>query len=150
MNFSTSGLDALMTLNWNAAPARRDPISSTPTPSSTRSRKPTKFDTAVPAGQNPWTVELHREVAKDVARYGLRDIRFTPSLRELIDALAANPKQFEKKKGKLKAARAADLQFKNVTFRAVFILDEAARTVSILSLDPHDEAYRNAKRRFQN
>ena len=103
----------------------------------------------MPAGQKKWTVEFHREVAKDIAGYGLCDPRFTPPLRELIDALSANPKQFEKKKGKLKDARAAEMKFENVVLRAVFILDEAARSVYVLSFDPHDEAYAKAKARIK-
>lgn len=99
------------------------------------------------AGAKPWTVELHRQVGKEVAGYGLLNPRFSPTLRELLDALAANPKQFKKKKGKLRDARAADLRFDNTTFRAVFILDEAAHVVFVLSLDAHDEAYRRATRR---
>lgn len=95
-------------------------------------------------------MEFHREVGKDIAGYGLCDRRFTPTIRELVDALKANPKQFPKKQGALKSARAADLKFENVTFRAVFILDEAARLVFVLSLDPHDEAYGKAERRIKS
>jgi mRNA-degrading endonuclease RelE of RelBE toxin-antitoxin system len=111
---------------------------------STPSMRQTKFDTVAPDGQDPWDVELHREVGKDVAGYGLCDPSFSPTLGELISALEANPKQFPKKKGKLNGARAADLGFKGVTFRAVFVLEERSRTVFILSLDKHDVAYRNA------
>ena len=75
------------------------------------------------------------------------DPRFTPTLRELVNALRANPKQFPKKHGKLADARSADLKFENVTYRAVFTLDEAARIVYVLSLDPHDVAYKKAVRR---
>lgn len=103
----------------------------------------------MPVGQKPWTVELHRDVGKDVAGYGLCDPSFSPTLGELIAALEANPKQFSKKQGKLHDARAADLKFKNVTYRAVFTLDEAARLVFVLSLDPHDVAYTKATKRVK-
>jgi hypothetical protein len=122
--------------------------SSTPERSLEQSTRPTKFDTVVPVGQEPWTVELHREVGKDVAGYGLCEPSFSPTLGELISALEANPKQFPKKQGKLKSARAAHLKFKNTMYCAVFILDEAARVVLVLSLDPHDEAYLKATHRI--
>lgn len=139
-----------MTPSWRAAQQRRRPRSSTPISSSTQSTKQTKYGTALPVGQKPWRVVLHRDVAKDVAHYGLGNRRFTPTLRELVDALSANPKQFPKKKGKLKDARSADLTCENVVFRAVFVLDEAARRVLVLSLDPHDRAYTYATRRLRN
>lgn len=101
----------------------------------------------MPEGRAPWEVSLHREVGKDVAGYGLCSPRFSPTLRELIEALRANPKQFTKKHGRLAGARAVHLKFDNVEFVAVFTLDEARREVRVLSLDPHDTAYKKAVRR---
>jgi mRNA-degrading endonuclease RelE of RelBE toxin-antitoxin system len=140
---SRATCDATM-LSWSDELTPRGAILSMRVRSSTRSTKPTRFDTAVPDGQKPWRVELHREVGKDVACYGLCDPSFSPTLGELISALEANPKQFPKKSGKLKTARAAELKFKGVTYRAVFVLDESARVVSVLALDPHDAAYKSA------
>jgi mRNA-degrading endonuclease RelE of RelBE toxin-antitoxin system len=101
----------------------------------------------VPAGQKPWAVELHRSVGKFIARCGISNPRFSPTLGELVDALEANPKQFPKKKGKLKSARAANLTFQNVAYRAVFILDENEHRVLVVALDEHDKAYDHAERR---
>jgi hypothetical protein len=101
----------------------------------------------VPAGQKQWEVVLHREVGKDVSGYALCDPKFTPPLRQLFDALKANPKQFRKKRGKLADARSADLKYGDITFRAVFTTNEAARIVYVLALDQHDVAYRKATRR---
>ena len=101
----------------------------------------------MPAGQEPWRVEFHRDVGKDIAGYALRDPGFSPPLRELLAALEANPKQFPKKKGPLKKARAAHLRFKTVTFVAAFAIDESAHAVFVLAFDPHDKAYRKAARR---
>lgn len=79
--------------------------------------------------------------------YGLENPDFSPTLTELIEKLETNPKQFPKKRGKLRHARAAGLKFRAVSFRAVFVLDEEARTVSVLSLDKHDVAYAKAEHR---
>jgi hypothetical protein len=147
MNSLSLVLCELTKLSSNDAQMRRKVISSTRERSSQPSMKQTKYDTVVPVGQKPWIVELHREVGKDVAGYGLCDPSFSPTLGELVSALEANPKQFAKKNGKLKNARAADLKFKNVTYRAVFILNEAARRVFVLTLDAHDAAYDVAIRR---
>ena len=59
-----------------------------------------------------------------------------------------NPKQFPKKMGKLRNARAAPLRQGKVTFRAVFVLDENAREVILVAFAPHDEAYAQAARRL--
>jgi hypothetical protein len=67
----------------------------------------------------------------------------------LFAELETNPKQFPKKKGKLKDARAADVSFADgVTWRAVFTLVEDTRIVKVLSLAPHDVAYDEAKGRL--
>jgi mRNA-degrading endonuclease RelE of RelBE toxin-antitoxin system len=143
-------LSELTTLNLSAGQTHHVASLSTRAPSSMQSTKPTtKYDTVAREGQEQWTVELHRAVGKDVAGYALCDPGFAPPIRELIAALEANPKQFPKKKGPLKDARAADLKFKNVTFRAVFTLDEKTRIVFVLSLDPHDSAYDLAKTRIR-
>jgi hypothetical protein len=106
-------------------------------------------DTAKRAGQ-PWRVELHSQVAKIIAQHGGIDAGvFRPSIGSLIEDLRANPKQYPKKAGKLKTLRAANLAFGDgVTWRAVFALDEAKRSVRVLSLGPHDTAYSDAKRRI--
>jgi mRNA-degrading endonuclease RelE of RelBE toxin-antitoxin system len=137
----------LTTQSWNVELILRKATSSMQEPYSAQSTKQTKYDTVVPAGQKPWTVKLHRDPGKDVANYGLCDPTFSPTLGELISALEANPKQFPKKHGPLKDCRAAPLKFKGKSFRAVFILDETARIVFILAIDPHDEAYDKAIRR---
>ncbi len=66
----------------------------------------------------------------------------------MIAALQRNPKQFPKKRGELGGCRAAEIVFADgVAWRAVFALDESTRTVFWLSLDAHDAAYANARRR---
>jgi len=134
-----------MMLSSCAAPTPQKAILSTRTLSSMQSTKRMNFDTVVPAGQKLWRVAFHKQVGKEVAGYGLLDARFAPTIRELIDALTANPKQFLQKKGKLKDARAAHLKFENVEFVAVFTLNEAARFVTILSLASHDTAEQSAE-----
>lgn len=79
-------------------------------------------DIAEPADQRPWNVEFHREVAKTVAKHGGEEApAFTPTIRGLKDALANDPKQFPKKQGKLKEARATHVRFgAGVEWVAVF------------------------------
>jgi hypothetical protein len=137
---------APMVRNLAGEPTLRIATSSTLGRYSKRSTKPTKAVTATPA-EKGWIVQLHRDVAKDVTDYGLSNTDFTPTLAELVASLEHDPKKFPKKKGKLKDARAADLKYRAVTFRAVFVLNEAARVVRVLSLDPHDAAYEKATRR---
>jgi len=137
----------LTTQSWKSELTPRVVNSSMQERSSEQSTKQTKYDTAVPVGQDRWGVKLHREPGKDVANYGLCDPAFSPTLGELISALEANPKQFPKKNGPLKECRAAPLKFKGNSFRAVFILNETARIVFILAIDSHDDAYDKAIRR---
>lgn len=111
-NSSNIGPSESTMQNLSGAQKRRRQSSSTQRSSSTQSTKQTKYDTAVPAGQKAWHVKLHRDVGKQIAGYALSDKRFSPTLRQLIAALEAKPKQFPKKKGKLKDARAAELSFK--------------------------------------
>jgi hypothetical protein len=60
-----------------------------------------------------------------------------------------NPKQYPKKSGKLKTARAAEIIYADgIVWRAVFTLNEKARTARVISLGPHDEAYADAERRI--
>jgi hypothetical protein len=95
-----------------------------------------------------WHVELHREVAKLIAKHGEDSVEFRPTLSELLRALETNPKQFKKKRGALRNARAANISYADgITWRAVFTLDENARGVRVLSLSPHDAAYDEAERR---
>jgi hypothetical protein len=105
-------------------------------------------DTAAQDGHR-WRVSFHREPAKIVAAYDRNDRIFRPTLRELIDALATNPKQFEKKRGPLRDCRAVDVTFRDgIVWRAVFVLDESARCVRVLALGPHDAAYADVIRRL--
>ncbi len=73
---------------------------------------------------------------------------FRPTLDALFADLKTNPKQFPLKKGKLKAHRAAELQFNNTAvWRCVFFVDDAAAVVHVRALAPHDKAYAKAARR---
>ena len=70
---------------------------------------------------------------------------FRPSIGHLVRELKVNPKQFPKKTGKLKAARAAPIKFADgIEWRAVFTLNEDERIVRVIALDPHDTAYETA------
>ena len=126
---------------------------STPTYSLMPSTKPPgdqSSGTPAPAGR-PWRVELHRAVAKLIARCDLEDATFRPTIGELLIALRSDPKRFEKKQGQLAGTRAADIWYADgVAWRAVFMLDEEARVVKLLSLGPHDVAYGQAKRRLRS
>jgi hypothetical protein len=71
------------------------------------------------------------------------------SIGNLIADLETDPKQFAKKQGKLKAARAATLIYADgIVWRAVFVLDEKMQRVRVIALGPHDEAYKDAERRI--
>lgn len=116
-----------------------------------RSTKQTKAGIATPGDgvvAEGWRVVLHPEVAKDVTDYGLTCPDFTPTLRELITELESNPKQFPKKDGKLRMARAAKLRYRNVPYRAVFVINEDSRTVRIVCLEPRATVYKKAERRI--
>lgn len=103
--------------------------------------------TATPA-VHVYRVDFHREVAKLVAFHGLESDDFRPTIAALITALRTDPKQFPKKKGKLKERRAASIKFADgVAWRAVFSVDDATGIVRVLALGPHDEAYAKAERR---
>jgi len=107
-----------------------------------------KSDTPEPDGR-PYHVSFHREVAKIVAQHGVDSELFRPTIGELITALENHPKKFEKKRGKLKDTRAAEVQFSDgVAWRAVFLIDEDRRAVRVLALGPHDAAYADAQRRI--
>lgn len=145
----------IATLAWttrNSLDVRPLPMmsSSTRGHSSKRSmkrREAKSSDTPEP-GVLLWRVELHREVAKLIAKHGDEDAVFRPTLSELLRALETNPKQFPKNRGALRHARAADVTYADgITWRAVFTLDDDTRVVRILSLAPHDAAYDEAKRR---
>ncbi len=84
-----------------------------------------------------------------MAKFGLTNPAFRPILAELVASLKHDPKQYPKKSGKLADARAASLRYRGrASWRAVFRLDEADRSVLVLSLGPHDDAYDAAKRRM--
>lgn len=68
---------------------------------------------------------------------------FRPTIGELVQALSTNPKQFPKKHGALRDCRAAPLRFNDgVVWRALFEVYESERLVLVVSLGPHDHAYR--------
>jgi len=112
--------------------------------------KRTGISDAIPGRGDRWRVKLHREVANVIDEYGGLDTDiFRPKISELIDELERDPKQFPKKKGSLKDARSAEVIFGDgVVWRCVFVLDEQTRTVRVRSLDEHDRAYRDARRRI--
>jgi hypothetical protein len=140
---------ALMTLSWLVVPTPLTKSSSTPTASSAPSTKrpgATSSGIREPDGR-PWRVKFHREVAKIIAKFGEDNVVFRPTIAQLQQQLEIDPKQFPKKKGQLRNARAAELAYAGVTWRAVFTLDEEGRVVKVLSLDAHDVAYERARRR---
>jgi hypothetical protein len=139
-----------MTQSSVVAPSLLTMSSSMPRRSSKPSTKraETKSSATVEPDDLRWRVSFHREPAKVFARYTLIDPVFRPTLGDLVSALAADPKQFPKKQGRLKSCRAAEVVFQNGTvWRAVFTLDDAAKTVKVLALGPHDAAYRDAEGR---
>lgn len=93
---------------------------------------------------------MHKDVAKDIVHYGLMCTDFMTIWDRLIDRLETNPKQFPKKSGKLKFARAAPLKYPNTAHRVVFTINEDQHKVLILACDPHDVAYARATRRLQS
>ena len=101
-------------------------------------------------GDQPWSVKFHNQVAKTIALHGGVDSpTFRPSIGQLVRDLQTNPKQFPKKSGKLKTARAAPVSFADgIVWRAVYTLDEAARSVRVIALGPHDDAYADASKRI--
>ncbi len=101
-------------------------------------------------GARQWDVKLHRDVAKTIAKNGGEDSpAFVPTIRELIAALATDPKQFPKKSGKLREGRAAHVRFADgVEWVAVYTIDEDKRSVRVLSFGPHDRAYTDAEKRI--
>jgi mRNA-degrading endonuclease RelE of RelBE toxin-antitoxin system len=108
------------------------------------SKKPTRSATATPAAPaaRKWVVEVHKEVAKDIAHYGLSCPGLMPSWQDLVEQLEENPKRFPKKQGKLKRARAAQLKHLNVVYRVAFVIEEARRSVRIVACSLHDQAYK--------
>ena len=145
-----------MTRRSLAVPPIRAKTSSTRTRSSKPSTKPEgppakKSDATAGAGDRPWRVRLHPKVAKQIATYsgGAASPLFRPTIGSIIEALKTDPKQYGKKKGPLKDARAADLRYNDgVTYRAVFTINEAEHVVDVLALDPHDKAYQVATNRL--
>ncbi len=93
-----------------------------------------------------WTVELSARAARVVARYGSEDRDFNPTIKAVIDELEDDPKQFEKKSGKLAGIRAAPLRYRNTAWRMPFVVDDKTRVVLVLTIDRHDAAYRDAAR----
>lgn len=67
----------------------------------------------------------------------------------MVEDLETDPKRYAKKRGKLADARSYRIRFRGTAWRAVFTVDDDARVVSIIALDRHDEAYRQAERRIE-
>jgi mRNA-degrading endonuclease YafQ of YafQ-DinJ toxin-antitoxin module len=109
-----------------------------------------KSNATAELADRPWDVKLHREVAKTIAKSGGEDApAFVPTIRDLKNALASDPKQYPKKSGKLKDARAAHVRFADgVEWVAVYEISETKRSVRVLSLGPHDRAYGDAEKRI--
>ena len=142
------------TLNWRYGHRPMTIHLSTQTRSSKRSMRPvdppkSPNDIVRPDGQ-PWSVKFHNQVAKTIVLHGGIDSpTFRPSIGQLVSDLQTNPKQFPKKSGKLKTARAAPLKFADgIVWRAVFILDENAHIVRVIALGTHDDAYADASKRM--
>ena len=64
----------------------------------------------------------------------------------MITALTCDPKGIGEKK--LAKARAFDIRFRYVEWRAVYEVRERQREVRVLSFGPHDKAYRDAEKRM--
>jgi mRNA-degrading endonuclease RelE of RelBE toxin-antitoxin system len=111
---------------------------------------PSRLNDTVEPDVEPWRVELHQRVFRAIKKYGgAESSLFRPTITWLINALRSDPKQFLKKRGDLKTARAASLTFTNgIAWRVVFTLDEKARVVHVIAFAAHDEAYSDAKRRI--
>jgi mRNA-degrading endonuclease RelE of RelBE toxin-antitoxin system len=86
-------------------------------------------------------------VALDVARWGSQNADFVPTLEQLESELESNPKQFPPKRHDLAGARAAELVYRGKMWRVVFDVDDDVLEVLVLSIAPHDRAYRQAERR---
>jgi hypothetical protein len=96
-----------------------------------------------------WSVSFHRTVRDTISEHGTRNRDFAPTFGQLIASLRRDPKQYPKKAGPLQNARAARLRFRGrEAWRAVFVVDEQTRPVSVLALGPHDRAYEEAVRRI--
>ncbi len=111
-------------------------------------RRGASFDT--PALGGPWHISVHPRVIKVVTANGGPDTAvFRPTMSELISRMKRDPKQYPKKKGLLQHLRAARVVYADgVEWRCVFTIDELTRTVTVLSLGPHDSAYADAARRI--
>jgi len=139
-----------------AVPPMRAKTLSTQTRSSKPSTKPQgppakESGATADAGDRPWRVRLHPKVAKQIAGYsaGTASPLFRQTIGAIIEALKTDPKQYGKKKGTLKDARAADLRYNDgITYRAVFTIDEGEHAVDVLALDPYDKAYQVASNRI--
>lgn len=137
--------------NSSGASTHQCPNSSMPTRSWKPSRKPkpqVANATVAPAAL-AWRVKTHKDILDTIAEFGIHASIFRPTLATLISELQRDPKQFPKKSGNLKDARAAPLRFRGrEAWRAVYRIDEDACTVFIVALLPHDAAYAVAVRRL--
>lgn len=79
-----------------------------------------------------YDVSYRPVVAQDVARWGLDNADFTPTLDQLIKELETNPHQFPLKYDELAGARVAELVYRGQTWRAVFDIDEYASKLGSL------------------
>jgi mRNA-degrading endonuclease RelE of RelBE toxin-antitoxin system len=68
-------------------------------------------------------------------------------LEELIRTLEFEPQVYPKKRGKLRACRAASFNVASGVWRLIFRIKEKQNEVEILALGPHDAAYQAAERR---
>ncbi|HTV74789.1 MAG TPA: hypothetical protein VME66_13920 [Candidatus Acidoferrales bacterium] len=135
--------------NLRVAPRKGGKKISTLGASSTRSTKAQDtLPSDTPKPDDPaWRVEFQPRVARTIARFGIANADFNPTIAELILELEREPKQFPKKTGKLSAMRAASLRYHTTAWRLVFVLDERQKLVIVIAFDRHDEAYRDAARR---
>ncbi len=86
-------------------------------------------------------------VASDVARWGLDNADFEPTLRTIFVEIRLSPRSFPPKHDELDGARSAHITFRGKTWCIVYDVDEDYFEVMILSIGPHDIAYREAARR---
>ena len=86
-------------------------------------------------------------VANDVARWGLDNSDFEPTLRTIFAEIRLSPRSFPPKHDELDGARSAHIAFRGKTWCVVYDVDEDYFEVMVLSIGPHHAAYRKAARR---
>jgi hypothetical protein len=93
-----------------------------------------------------WYVEFTLRAARVTRKFGFDDSDFNPTLAAVVAALEEDPKQFPKLKGKLASLRAAPMRYRGKNWGVPFALDESLRIVTVLTIEPIEEAYRTASR----